>query len=45
MPVGVEVLVVMERVDDVLLAVTEVGLNVALAPEGNPLTVRPTVPE
>lgn len=44
MPLGVEVLVVMDRVDDVTLEVTEVGLNEPEAPDGNPVTLRATVP-
>lgn len=42
-PAGVEVLVLTDMVDDPE-PVTEVGLKLALAPEGNPLTLKPTDP-
>ena len=42
-PAGVELEVVMLKVDEPE-PVIEAGLNVALAPAGSPLTLRPTVP-
>jgi hypothetical protein len=42
LPVGVVLLVVIVRVE--LPEVSDVGLNEPLAPAGNPLTVRPTLP-
>ena len=43
MPLGVEALVVTVRVEEPLV-VTEGGLRAAVAPEGNPLTAKPTAP-
>ena len=42
-PAGVEVLVLTDMVDDPE-PVTDVGLKLALAPEGSPLTLNPTDP-
>jgi hypothetical protein len=43
-PAGLELEVAMFRVDEPEPPFTEAGLKLAVAPVGNPLTLRPTVP-